>query len=95
MSDTAQAQDAQQGRASDIGELCGQVAFVTGAARGIGRATGVALARAGADVVALNIARDIAGHPIPLSTMQDLTETVRLVEAEGQRALLAQAECVT
>src|SRR3954447_1891384 len=32
-------------------ELAGQVAFVTGATRGIGRAIALALARAGADVI--------------------------------------------
>ena len=35
---------------SEINSLSGQVALVTGAARGIGRATAVALAAAGADV---------------------------------------------
>ena len=37
------------------GCLKGKVAVVTGAARGIGRATAVALAREGADVLGLDI----------------------------------------
>jgi NAD(P)-dependent dehydrogenase (short-subunit alcohol dehydrogenase family) len=50
------------------------VALVTGAARGIGREIARACARAGADVVALDIADDIAGHPVPLATQADLAE---------------------
>ncbi|GAP98046.1 mycofactocin-coupled SDR family oxidoreductase [Leptolyngbya sp. NIES-2104] len=70
----------------------GTVAIVTGAGRGIGRACAIALARAGADVVAVDIGRNISGHPIPLATAQDLAETVRLVQAEGQRGLAIQAD---
>jgi len=36
-------------------DLVGKVAVVTGAARGIGRATAVAFARGGADVVGIDI----------------------------------------
>ena len=39
--------------------LSGQVAIVTGAAHGQGRATALALAREGAHVVALDIARTL------------------------------------
>src|ERR1700738_4878077 len=56
-------------------DLTGQVALVTGAARGLGRAISLALAHAGADV-ALGL-RDLA-------TGQDL---VREIEALGRRAL--------
>lgn len=52
----AQGQPGESAAGQSGGELRGQVALVTGAARGIGRATCVALARAGADVVALDIA---------------------------------------
>lgn len=84
------AQPGQMGSGST--ELRGQVALVTGAARGIGRACAVALARAGADIAAVDIARDIQGHPIPLATAEDLAETVRLIEAEGRRALSIRAD---
>jgi NAD(P)-dependent dehydrogenase (short-subunit alcohol dehydrogenase family) len=56
--------------------LTGKVAVVTGASRGIGSATAVALAQAGADVASLHLA-DAAKGP----------ETVAAVEALGRRAL--------
>ena len=68
------------------GRLTDKVAFITGAARGQGRAHAVRLAREGADIVAV----DLAG-PLPASvaydsaTSDDLDETVRLVEETGQR----------
>ncbi|MER5263512.1 SDR family NAD(P)-dependent oxidoreductase [Actinosynnema sp. NPDC002837] len=52
----AQGQPGESAAGQSGGELRGQVALVTGAARGIGRATCVAPARAGADVVAPDIA---------------------------------------
>jgi NAD(P)-dependent dehydrogenase (short-subunit alcohol dehydrogenase family) len=61
-------------------DLTGQVALVTGAARGLGRAISMALAHAGADV-ALGL-RDI-------STGSDLA---RVIEAMGRRALLLQMD---
>lgn len=42
-----------------MGRLKGKVAVVTGAARGIGRATAVALAKEGADVVGIDICAPI------------------------------------
>ncbi len=59
----------------------GKVAFVTGAARGQGRAFAVALAAEGADVVVSDICAPVAGNAIPASTPQDLDETVAAVEA--------------
>ena len=82
--------DAGRGRRPDGGaaarRLEGKVAVVTGAARGIGRAAAVAMAREGADVMGI----DAAG---PVSATLDfapadrgaLDETGRLVEAEGGR----------
>ena len=64
--------------------LKGRVAVVTGAARGIGRAAVVALARSGANVAGI----DICGVVDPRSgvtpaTQADLYETGRLVQAAG------------
>ena len=68
--------------------LAGKVAFVTGAARGIGRAIAVELAANGADVAIF----DIAGFVSPASnakpaTPADLAETTRQIEALGRRCL--------
>ena len=66
-------------------DMQGKVAFVTGAARGQGRAHAVRLAAAGADVIAVDACRDIPTLPYPMATPGDLDDTVRLVEKEGRR----------
>ena len=70
------------------GRLEGKVAFITGAARGQGRAHAVKLAGEGADIIAIDIAGKLPDcAPYPSATQEDLDETVRLVEATGQRIL--------
>ncbi|PND57631.1 SDR family mycofactocin-dependent oxidoreductase [Mycobacterium sp. ENV421] len=70
------------------GTLEGRVAFVTGAARGQGRAHAVRLAREGADVIVSDICASVSDTiPYPGTTAEDLNETVRLVEAEGRKVL--------
>ena len=70
------------------GLLQKKVAVVMGAARGIGRATAIAFAREGADIVALDIcARVDPRSGVRPSTPEDLEETGRLVRAEGRRWL--------
>jgi SDR family mycofactocin-dependent oxidoreductase len=70
------------------GRLTGKVAFITGAARGQGRAHAVRMANEGADVIAVDIADKLpAGVPYPPATADDLAETVRLVEATNRRIL--------
>jgi SDR family mycofactocin-dependent oxidoreductase len=73
-------------------DLEGRVAAITGAARGIGRATAIALARQGADVVAIDVAEPIEGNPQSVGTEEELTETVALVEGEGRKALAVKAD---
>jgi NAD(P)-dependent dehydrogenase (short-subunit alcohol dehydrogenase family) len=63
----------------------GRVAFITGAARGQGRAHAVRLAADGADIIALDICRDIDSIDYPNASPEDLDETVKLVEKEGRR----------
>jgi NAD(P)-dependent dehydrogenase (short-subunit alcohol dehydrogenase family) len=63
--------------------LSGQVAVVTGASRGIGRAIALDLARAGADVVVAARSSEKAPSKLP-GTIED---TAREVEAAGRRAL--------
>lgn len=65
--------------------LEGQVAFITGAARGQGRAHAVRLAREGADIIGVDICEDIATMTYPNASIEDLEETERLVEKEGRR----------
>lgn len=65
----------------------GKVAFITGAARGQGRAHAVRLAREGADVIVLDVAEQLPGVPYESATPEDLDETVKLVEGEGRRAV--------
>ncbi|MCE7007195.1 mycofactocin-coupled SDR family oxidoreductase [Kibdelosporangium philippinense] len=74
-------------------ELRGQVALVTGAARGIGRATCIALAKAGANIVAVDIASTNAIRvDYPLGSEAELNETVRKVRSLGRRALAVKAD---
>ncbi len=65
---------------NENGTFTGKVAFVTGAASGIGRAAALAFAREGASVVAADISE-------PGSQ-----ETVRLIEALGGRALAVRCD---
>jgi SDR family mycofactocin-dependent oxidoreductase len=67
------------------GRLDGRVAFITGAARGQGRAHAIAMAKEGADIIAVDICRDIPSNPYPLATPDDLSETERSVKGIGRR----------
>jgi (+)-trans-carveol dehydrogenase len=75
-----------------MGTLSGKVAFVTGAARGQGRAHAVKLASEGADIVAVDLLGDIATTFYALATADDLDHTVKLVEETGRRIVARQAD---
>lgn len=75
-----------------MGKLDGKVAFITGAARGQGRAHAVAMAREGADIVALDVCKDLSYPRYPLATHEDLNQTVAYVEAQGRKALAIEAD---
>src|SRR5258708_7935617 len=58
------------------GCLKNKVAVVTGAARGIGRATAVAFAREGADVIGLDVCETVDPRSgVEPSTLEDLEKT--------------------
>src|SRR5215210_7651931 len=65
---------------NDNGSLAGKVAFVTGAANGIGRAAALAFAREGASVVAADVSE------------QGNQETARLVGQAGGRVLAVRCD---
>ncbi|MCV7034715.1 mycofactocin-coupled SDR family oxidoreductase [Mycobacterium heckeshornense] len=67
--------------------LRGRVAFITGAARGQGRAHALRLASDGADIIAVDLCEQIASVPYPLATPDDLAATVKLVEETGARVV--------
>ena len=72
--------------AANTPRLSGKIAIITGAARGIGRASAVAMAREGASIVGVDIAGPVSSTlEVTPSTAADLEETGRLVEAEGGR----------
>ena len=70
------------------GRLTDKVAFITGAARGQGRAHAVRMAREGADIIAVDIAGKLPSCVrYDSATPKDLAETVRLVEAAGRQIM--------
>ena len=65
--------------------LRGGLAVVTGGGRGIGRATALRLAREGADVACLDIARPYADFPgYGVASADELDEVVREIEGLGR-----------
>ena len=65
---------------NQTGQYAGRVAFITGAASGIGRAAALAFAREGANVVAADLSEE--GN----------RETVRLLDQQGGRALAVRCD---
>ncbi|GAA4804395.1 mycofactocin-coupled SDR family oxidoreductase [Tomitella cavernea] len=70
----------------------GQVAFITGAARGQGRAEAVALASEGANIIAVDVCAEFETTSYPGATRDDLDETVRLVEQTGGKIVASVAD---
>ena len=66
-------------------DFSGKVAFVTGAAHGQGRATALAFARAGADVAAFDIAKQLAYPAYTFGDSEEMATLKAEVEALGRR----------
>ena len=75
-----------------MGTLTDKVAFITGAARGMGRAHAVKLASEGADVIAIDVCAEFDSTDYPGSTTEDLATTVKLVEGQGRRIIARQTD---
>jgi SDR family mycofactocin-dependent oxidoreductase len=75
-----------------VGRIEGKVAFISGVARGQGRSHAVRLAEEGADIIGFDICGPIDTVPYQLASLDDLNETVKLVEDRGRRIVARQAD---
>jgi (+)-trans-carveol dehydrogenase len=75
-----------------VGRLDGKVAFITGAARGQGRSHALRMAEEGADIIAVDVAKQLPTVEYQMSTPEDLAETVRLVETLDRRIFAREAD---
>jgi SDR family mycofactocin-dependent oxidoreductase len=74
------------------GRVAGKVAFITGAARGQGRAHAIRLAEEGADIIAIDICANVDGISYPLATPADLAQTAQMVTDKGVQVIAAQVD---
>ncbi|MGC0367376.1 SDR family mycofactocin-dependent oxidoreductase [Rhodococcus sp. 27YEA15] len=74
------------------GRFEGKVAFITGIARGQGRAHAVRLAREGADIIGIDLCEQIDTVDYPMANSSDLDETVKLVEGLGRGIVARRAD---
>ncbi|AYJ47867.1 mycofactocin-coupled SDR family oxidoreductase [Rhodococcus sp. P1Y] len=70
----------------------GKVAFITGAARGQGRAEAIRLASEGADIIAVDICGEFDSTHYDGATPADLAETVAAVEGLDRRIVASQTD---
>jgi SDR family mycofactocin-dependent oxidoreductase len=74
------------------GRVEGKVAFITGAARGMGRSHAIRLAEEGADIIVVDICAQVDSVPYPMATPEDLAQTVKEVEALDRRIVATRAD---
>ena len=74
------------------GRVEGKVAFITGVARGQGRSHALRLAEEGADIIGVDVPDDIDNLTYPMSTQDDLNETISLVEKLDRRIVARKAD---
>lgn len=75
-----------------MGQLDGQVAFITGVARGQGRSHALTLAREGADIIGLDLCAKPSTTAYDGATHEDLQETIRLVKETGRQIVAEVAD---
>jgi (+)-trans-carveol dehydrogenase len=75
-----------------MGQLDGQVAFITGVARGQGRSHALTLAREGADIIGLDLCAKPSTTAYAGATHEDLQETIRLVKETGRQIVAEVAD---
>jgi NAD(P)-dependent dehydrogenase (short-subunit alcohol dehydrogenase family) len=68
-------------------EFAGKVAFITGAAHGQGRATALALARAGASIAAFDVAKPLAYPAYEMGSADDLHTLETECRVAGSKCL--------
>src|ERR1700722_12740913 len=73
------------------GRVEGKVAFITGIARGQGRAHAVRLAEEGADIIGIDLCEQMPGVEYPMATEADLKEQVALGEGLDLRIIARKA----
>lgn len=74
-----------------MGRLDGRVAFITGGARGQGRAIALRFAGEGADIIVCDVC-ETGAVPYPLATEADLEETAEGVRSAGRRCVAEVAD---
>ena len=75
-----------------MSRLDGKVALITGAARGQGRSHALRLADEGADIIAIDICKQIDSVPYPMADSDDLVTTVDLIKSRGRRSFAAEVD---
>ncbi len=72
-----------------MAEFSNKVAFVTGAAHGQGRATALALAKEGADLVLFDVAKKIEYPAYEFGTSEELDTLAKEIRAFGRKTVVA------
>ncbi|MBW0105045.1 mycofactocin-coupled SDR family oxidoreductase [Pseudonocardia sp. KRD291] len=75
-----------------MGRMDGKVALVTGAARGQGRSHALRLAQEGADIIGVDLCKQIDTVPYPMAVPGDLEETVGRIEELDRRIVAREAD---
>lgn len=75
-----------------MGMLDGQVVLITGGSRGQGRAHALTSAREGADVIIVDVTKNLSTVTYPMARADDMADTVAAVEALGRRIVAVEAD---